>query len=186
MLFRSINDGLWASPINSVAPTPSSADPRSGIAAVSPVPGVVEVFWVRSDGMVLTNTRHPEVNGGRWSNPINDVAPSPGSADPRGGIAAVCPAAGVVEVFWIRSDGMVLTNGRHPAVSNGRWNNPINDVAPLPGSADPRSALAAVSHGPGCAEVYWVRSDGMVLGNTRHPEVNGGHWNHPTMRTVAL
>jgi hypothetical protein len=36
-----------------------------------------------------------------------------------------------------------------------------------------------VSHGPGSAEVYWVRSDGMVFSNSRHPQVNGGHWNHP-------
>ncbi|MFF9158369.1 hypothetical protein ACF1AB_39790 [Streptomyces sp. NPDC014846] len=162
--------GFWNNPINNVAPKPGSADPRTGIAAVSTAPGVVQAFWVRSDGMVFTNVRNPSDS---WNNPINNVAPNPGSADPRAGIAAVSTAPGVVEVFWVRPDGMVFTNVRNP---NGTWNNPINNVAPNPGSADPRAGIAAVSTAPGVVEVFWVRPDGMVFTNVRNPN---GTWNNP-------
>ena len=156
---------------------PGSADPRSGVAAVSPVPGVVEVFWVRPDGMVFTNAREPNINGGRWNNPI-PIASAPGSADPRSGVAAVSPVPGVVEVFWVRPDGMVFTNAREPNINGGRWNNPI-PIASAPGSADPRSGVAAVSPVPGIIEVFWVRPDGMVFTNAREPNINGGRWNNP-------
>ena len=83
--------------------------------------------------MVFTNARDPGMNGGNWNNPV-PIAPLPGSADPRTGVAAVCPAAGFVEVFWVRPDGMVFINARDPNVNMGRWNNPI-PIAPAPGSA---------------------------------------------------
>jgi len=145
--------------------------------AVSAVPGYVEVFWVRPDGMVFTNGRDPNVNRGRWNNPIA-IAPNPGSADPRSGVAAISTVPGIVEVFWIRPDGMVFTNGRDPGVNGGQWNNPIA-IAPNPGSADPRSGVAAVSRSPGSVEVFWVRPDGVVFTNGRDPGVNGGQWNNP-------
>ena len=171
-----VNGGNWNNPIP-IAPNPGSADPRSGVAAVCPAPGIVEVFWVRPDGMVFTNARDPNVNGGNWNNPI-PIAPNPGSADPRSGVAAVCPAPGIVEVFWVRPDGMVFTDPRDPNVNGGNWNNPI-PIAPNPGSADPRSGVAAVCPAPGIVEVFWVRPDGMVFTNARDPNVNGGNWNNP-------
>src|SRR5436190_16985665 len=133
-----INPGSWTSVIP-IVPLPGYAGLRGGIFAVCPAPGIVEVFWVRPDGMVFTNARDPNINNGNWNNPINNVAPLPGSADPRSGVAAVCPAPGIVEVFWVRPDGMVFTNARDPNINNGNWNNPINNVAPLPGSAVIRS-----------------------------------------------
>jgi hypothetical protein len=171
-----LNGGRWNNPIP-IAPNPGSADPRSAVAAVCPAEGIVEVFWIRPDGMVFTNARDPHINGGNWNNPI-PIAPNPGSADPRGGIVAVSPAPGIVEVFWIRPDGMVFTNARHPSLNGGRWNNPI-PIAPNPGSADPRSGIAAVSPGPGIVEVFWIRPDGMVFTNARDPGINGGRWNNP-------
>jgi hypothetical protein len=111
--------------------------------AVSPAPGWTEVFWVRPDGMVFTNAKIPGFNGGQWNNPINDVAAAAGSADPRSGVAAVSPAPGWTEVFWVRPDGMVFTNAKIPGFNGGQWNNPINDVAPNPGSASIRDVGAA-------------------------------------------
>ena len=70
-----VNGGACANPIP-IAANPGSADPRSGVAAVSESPGTVEVFWVRPDGMVFTNAR---VNGGAWANPI-PIAANAGSA----------------------------------------------------------------------------------------------------------
>jgi hypothetical protein len=175
------NQGNWNNPINNIAPAPGSADPRSGVTAVSTAPGAVEVFWIRSDGMVFTNGRIPNFNQGNWNNPINNVAPASGSADPRSGVAAVSTAPGAVEVFWIRSDGMVFTNGRIPNLNQGNWNNPINNVAPAPGSADPRSGVAAVSTEPGAVEVFWIRHDGMVFTNGRIPNFNQGNWNNPIL-----
>jgi len=171
-----INGGNWNNPMP-IAPAPGSADPRSGVAAVCPTPGIVEVFWVRPDGMVFTNARDPHINGGRWNNPI-PIAPAPGSADPRSGVAAVCPTPGIVEVFWVRPDGMVFTNARDYHFNGGNWNNPI-PIAPAPGSADPRSQVAAVCPAPGIVEVFWVRPDGMVFTNARDPHFNGGNWNNP-------
>ena len=171
-----INSGNWNNPIP-IASNPGSADPRSGVAAVCPAPGIVEVFWVRPDGMVFTNARDPHINSGNWNNPI-PIAPNPGSADPRSGVAAVCPAPGIVEVFWVRPDGMVFTNARDPHINNGNWNNPI-PIAPNPGSADPRSGVAAVCPAPGIVEVFWVRPDGMVFTNARDPHINSGNWNNP-------
>ena len=162
--------GGWNNPINNVAPNPGSADPDSGVAAVAHSSGVVEVFWIRPDGMVFTNVRNPDLT---WNNPINNVAPNPGSADPRSGVAAVAHSSGVVEVFWIRPDGMVFTNVRNPDLT---WNNPINNVAPNPGSADPRSGVAAVAHSSGVVEVFWIRPDGMVFTNVRNPDLT---WNNP-------
>jgi hypothetical protein len=83
--------------------------------------------------MVFTNARDYHFNGGNWNNPI-PIAPAPGSADPRSQVAAVCPAPGIVEVFWVRPDGMVFTNARDPHFNGGNWNNPIA-IAPAPGSA---------------------------------------------------
>ena len=59
-------------------PVPGSHPSSSGF-AVSPAPGIVEVFWVRPDGMVFTNARDPNINGGNWNNPI-PIAANPGSA----------------------------------------------------------------------------------------------------------
>jgi hypothetical protein len=119
---------------------PRKAPPATTF-AVCPGSGIVEVFWVRPDGMVFTNGRDPNINGGKWNNPI-PIAPNPESADPRSGVAAVCPAPGIVEVFWVRPDGMVFTNGRDPNINGGKWNNPINDVAPYVGSAGIRDIEA--------------------------------------------
>jgi hypothetical protein len=145
--------------------------------AVGPACGVVEVFWVRPDGMVFTNGRDPNFNGGNWNNPI-PIAPAPGSADTRSGVAAVCSIPGTVEVFWVRPDGMVFTNARDPNINGGNWNNPM-PIAAAPGSADPRSGVAAVCPSPGTVEVFWLRPDGMVFTNARDPNINGGNWNNP-------
>lgn len=169
------NGGNWNNPIP-IAPNPGSADPRGGVAAVCPGPGIVEVFWVRPDGMVFTNARDPGINAGNWNNPI-PIAPA-GAADPRSGVAAVSPAPGIVEVFWVRPDGMVFTNARDPNLNGGNWNNPM-PIAPLPGSADPRSPVAAVCPAAGIVEVFWIRPDGMVFTNARNPAFNAGKWNNP-------
>jgi len=171
-----INNGNWNNPIP-IAPNQGSADPRSGVAAISHSPGVVEVFWIRPDGMVFTNARDPNINNGNWNNPI-PIAPNPDSADPRSGVAAVSHSPRVVEVFWIRPDGMVFTNARNPRFNNGNWNNPI-PIAADPGSADPRSGVAAVSHSPRIVEVFWIRPDGLVFTNARTPHLNNGNWNNP-------
>jgi hypothetical protein len=173
------NQGNWNQPINPVGSAAGSADPRSRVAAVSTSPGTTEVFWIRGDGMVFTNGRSPNFNQGNWNQPINPVGPAPGSADPRSGIAAVCSSPGTVEVFWIRGDGMVFTNGRSPNFNQGNWNQPINSVASAPGSADPRSGVAAVCSSPGAVEVFWIRPDGMVFTNARIPNFNQGNWNQP-------
>ena len=102
--------------------------------SLSREPKAVEVFWIRPDGMVFTNARDPSFNNGNWNNP-NPIAANPGSADPRSGIAAVfLHLPKIVEVFWVRPDGMVFTNARDPNFNNGNWNNPI-PIAANPGSA---------------------------------------------------
>ena len=170
------NQGNWNNPIP-IAPNPGSADPRSGVAAVSRMPGAIDVFWVRPDGMVFVNARNPGFNNGNWNNPI-PIAPNPGSADPRSGVAAVSSLPGSVDVFWVRADGIVFNNSLYPNLNNGNWNNPI-PIAPNPGSADPRSGVAAVSREPGAIDVFWVRPDGMVFVNARNPHFNSGNWNNP-------
>jgi hypothetical protein len=47
----------------------------------------------------------------------------------------VCSSLNTAEVFWIRGDGMIFTNAQNPSVNRNNWNNPINSVAPSPGSA---------------------------------------------------
>jgi hypothetical protein len=128
-----INSGNWNNPVP-IAAAAGAADPRSGVAAVCPAPGIVEVFWVRPDGMVFTNARDPHINSGNWNNPV-PIAAAAGAADPRSGVAAVCPAPGIVEVFWVRPDGMVFTNARDPRIDHGNWNkNPV-PIAEAAGAA---------------------------------------------------
>jgi hypothetical protein len=170
------NQGNWNNPIP-IAPHPGSADVRSGVAAVSRMPGAIDVFWIRPDGMVFVNARNPGFNQGNWNNPI-PIAPHPGNADPRSGVAAVSSLPGSVDVFWVRPDGMVFNNSLYPNLNNGNWNNPI-PIAPNPGSANPSSRIAAVSREPGAIDVFWVRPDGMVFVNARNPHFNNGNWNNP-------
>jgi hypothetical protein len=177
-----INSGNWNNPVP-IAAAVGAADPRSGVAAVCPAPGIVEVFWVRPDGMVFTNARDPHINSGNWNNPV-PIAAAAGAADPRSGVAAVCPAPGIVEVFWVRPDGMVFTNARDPRINSGNWNNPV-PIAAAAGAADPRSGVAAVCPAPGIVEVFWVRPDGMVFTNARDPHINSGNWNNPVPIAAA-
>jgi hypothetical protein len=84
--------------------------------------------------MVFTNARDPHINSGNWNNPV-PIAAAAGAADPRSGVAAVCPAPGIVEVFWVRPDGMVFTNARDPRIDHGNWNkNPV-PIAEAAGAA---------------------------------------------------
>jgi hypothetical protein len=183
--FNQLLDAFFPSTIAASIPGPNPDNPfpllqfKQGTGSsfsLSTATDAVEVFWIRSDGMVFTNGRDPNFNQDNWNNPINNVAPAPGSADPRSGVAAVSAQPGAVEVFWIRPDGMVFTKSRDPNINQGNWNNPINNVAPAPGSADPRSGIAAVSTQRGTVEVFWIRPDGTVLTNARDPIINQGNW----------
>ncbi len=167
------NVGKWNYPITIAAP--GAADPRSGIAAVSREPSAIDVFWIRSDGAVLSNALNPTFNDYKWNNPITIAAP--GAADPRSGIAAVSREPSAIDVFWIRSDGAVLSNALNPTFNDYKWNNPITIAAP--GAADPRSGIAAVSREPSAIDVFWIRSDGAVLSNALNPTFNDYKWNNP-------
>ena len=132
-----------------LAPT-GSASTASDIAAVSRIPGSMEVWWIAKDGSVQDAYWYA---GQPWRQ--FQLAPA-GSASTSGGIAAVSRIPGSMEVWWVGPNG---------SVQDAYWydGQPWRQLQVAPaGSASTSTDIAAVSRIPGSMEVWWVGPNGSV------------------------
>jgi len=81
--------------------TDGAAVPSSRVAAVSRIPGGMELWWIAPDGSVQGAFWY---EGGGWGR--YELAPA-GSASLFGGIAAVSRIAGSMELWFVGQDGSV-------------------------------------------------------------------------------
>jgi hypothetical protein len=144
-----------------LAPPGSSAF-LGKIAAISRIPGSMEVWWIAQDGSVQDANWY---EGRQWNQ--FTLAP-PGSADTTSRIAAVSRIPNSMEIWWIGPYGSV--EGAY-WYEGGQWNR--YQLAP-PGSADWGAGITAVSRIPNSMEVWWVGLDGSVQDANWY---EGGQWN---------
>ena len=139
----------------------NSAGLAGGVAAVSRIPGSMEVFFVGAGGEVRDSYWY---DGGAWQG--FELAPS-GSASTTGGIAAVSRVPNSMEVFYVGPNGEVRDNYWY---EGGYWQG--FELAPA-GSASPNGGVTAVSRIPNSMEVWWIGADGSVQGAYWY---EGGQW----------
>jgi cell wall-associated NlpC family hydrolase len=128
-----------------------------GPVALSPSPGVVDVFWKGTDA----NLYHKWYSGGVWNGP-QSLGAGPLGSDP----VPVVTGSGVVDVFWKGTDA----NLYHKWYSGGVWNGP-QSLGAGPLGSDP----VPVSPSPGVVDVFWKGTDA----NLYHKWYSGGVWNGP-------
>jgi len=126
------------------------ASANGGIAAVSRIPGSMEVWWINQDGSVHDAFWY---DNAQWRH--LEIAP-PGSASANSGIAAVSRIPSHMDVWWIDEDGSVQDAFWY---DNAQWKR--YEIAP-PDSASANSGIAAVSRIPSSMEVWWIGTDGSV------------------------
>jgi hypothetical protein len=138
-----------------------SAATTSPVAAVSRIPGSMELWYVAPNGSVQDKFWY---DGTNWNG--FELAPA-GSASPAGGIAAVSRIPGSMEVWWIGQDGSVQGAYWYDGANWGRY-----ELAPA-GSASPAGGIAALSRIPGSMEVWFVGPDGSLQDKYWY---DGGNW----------
>jgi hypothetical protein len=145
--------GPWATPFEIARA--GSAQPGM-IAAVSRMPGQVDVFWIDLNGGVISNFWNENFNNGNWNTPYAIAGPNSALA---GGITATARMPGHLDVFWIAPDLSVRTN--YWDVS-GTWGTPFSIAGPnsaLPG------AITAVGRVPNHLDVFWTSAMQQVFTN---------------------
>jgi hypothetical protein len=168
-----VDSGKWR-PTLPIAPAQAAHVP-SGLASVSRLPGLADVFWIGPDGGVGTNFANPTVDNGDWHTPFPIAPPRAARADSP--VAAVTRFNGAVDVFWIGPDGAVVTTWFNPALDSGHWHTPF-PITP-PGAARANSPLAAVTRLNGLLDVYWIGPDGAIATNFANPTLQNGVWQRP-------
>jgi hypothetical protein len=126
------------------------------IAAVSPSPGEMRLFWIALDGSVQMASI---LAGNHWVLRELVKAGSAHSASPIGGIAAISRIPTSAEVWYVGADGSVQDLYWY---QGGQWQNFTLVEASGPPSASPTRGIAAVSRIPTSMEVWYVGSDGSV------------------------
>lgn len=140
---------------------PGAAPPGSAFSVVSRLPEQIDAFWVAGDGSIRSTWWNPDAAWGDVSTRPFSVA-GPGSAHPGSALSAVGRRPDHLDVFWVRSDGAVMTNWWHAAPGAAWENHEPFPVAP-PGSARPTPpAIATVSRHPEQIDVFWIAADGSV------------------------
>ncbi len=138
-----------------------SADPKTRVAAVSRIPGSMELWWIAPNGSVQAAYWY---EGGNWQR--YELAPQ-GSAAPGGGIDAVSRIPGSMEVWWVGSNGSIQAAFWY---EGGSWQR--YELAPA-GSASLGGALSAVSRISNSMELWWIGSNGSIQANYWY---EGGNW----------
>ena len=138
-----------------------SAAGSARVAAVSRIPGSMEMWWVGDDGSVHDAYWYDNAT---WQQFILAGA---GSASTNGGITATSRVPGSMEVWWIGPDGAV-----HDAYwyDNATWQQ---FILAGPGSAATGGGITVVSRIPTSMEVWWIGADGSVQGAYWY---DGGNW----------
>jgi hypothetical protein len=144
-----------------LAPANSNAGVRT-IAAVSRIPGSMEIWWIAPNGSVQAAYWYEGQDGWRRY----ELAPA-GSASTDGGVAAVSRIPTSMEVWWVGRDGSVQAAFWYDGGQWGRY-----QLAPA-GSASVHGGIKAVSRIPTSMEVWWVGPDGSVQDAYWY---DGGQW----------
>ena len=168
-----VDSSMWQ-PTLSVASARAAHVP-AGLAAVSRLPGLADLFWVGPDGAIATNFAHTGIDGGNWHTPFPISPPRAARADSP--VACVTRFKGAVDVFWIGPDGALATTWFNPDLDAGRWHTPF-PITP-PGAARPNSPLAAVTRLNGRLDVYYVGPDGAIATAFANPSLQNGVWQRP-------
>ncbi|MFG3053033.1 hypothetical protein ACGFZP_19065, partial [Kitasatospora sp. NPDC048239] len=129
---------------------PGSASTNGGIAAVSRIPGSMELWFTGANGTVQAAYWY---DGSPWKR--YELAP-PGSASTNGGIAAVSRIPGSMEVWFTGANGSIQDRFWY---EGNAWQG--FELAPS-GSASTSGGIAAVSRIPGSMEVWFTGGDGSV------------------------
>jgi hypothetical protein len=81
-----------------------------------------------------------------------------------------------LDVFWVAPDGAIRSHWWRQGFPNGAWaeHEPFN-IAP-PGSAQPGTAVAAVSREPEQLDVFWVAPDGAIRSHWWRQGFPNGAW----------
>jgi len=122
-----------------------------GIAAVSRVPGSIEVMWIGNDGSIQDANWYA---GQGWN---FGAIPYQVRAS-KGGIAVLSRIPESLELFWVGEDG---------SIQDAFWYsgpNPIWQTFTLAdqGSASTRSTIAAASRIPNSMEIFWADDNGIL------------------------
>ncbi|WP_148712692.1 hypothetical protein [Corallococcus sp. AB030] len=129
---------------------PGSASGSSGIAAVSRIPGSMELWWVGGNGSVEGAYWY---DGQPWAR--YQIA-GPGSASTSSGIAAVSRIPGSMELWWVGGNGSVEGAYWYDGQPWARY-----ELA-NPGKASASGGIAAVSRIPGSMELWYVGGNGSI------------------------
>jgi hypothetical protein len=141
---------------------PNGSAPAGGkVAAVSRIPGSMELWWIGGDGSVQGAFWY---EGGQWQR--YQLAPA-GSASSTGGIAALSRIPNSMEVWWIGPNGSVQDAFWY---EGGQWQR--FELAPA-GSASSSSGIGAVHRIPNSMEVWWIGPNGSVQDAFWY---DGGQW----------
>ena len=132
-----------------------------GVAAVSRIPGSMELWYVAPNGSIQDRYWY---EGSNWQG--FELAP-PGSAAPTSGIAAVSRIPGSMELWWVAPNGSVQGAYWYDGGGWGRY-----ELAP-PDSASPTGGIAAVSRIPGSMELWFVGTNGSIQDRYWY---DGGSW----------
>ncbi|MFB8173766.1 hypothetical protein ACFC60_38030, partial [Kitasatospora purpeofusca] len=127
-----------------------SASTTGGIAAVSRIPGSMEVWYVGGNGSVQD---HFWYEGSTWQR--FELSP-PGSASTHSGVTAVSRIPGSMELWYVGGNGSVQDRFWY---EGSTWQG--FELAPA-GSASVTTGLAAVSRVPGSMEVWFTGGDASV------------------------
>ncbi|HEX6526031.1 MAG TPA: hypothetical protein VF070_39365 [Streptosporangiaceae bacterium] len=139
---------------------PGAADFDSGIAVVSRRPDHLDVFWVASDGAVVTQW-WDAASGQGWGDHTAFAIAPPGSARPGSPVSVVARTANHLDVFWVGADGAIGTQWWDAAAGQSWGDHTAFAITP-PGAAGPDGGLAAVARTPNHLDVFWVGADGAI------------------------
>lgn len=149
----------WNELPRALAPAGSAAA-HAQVALAPRLPGLVNHFWISTDGSVVCDG--------------SSIAGA-GSAHADGKVAAVARTPDNLDVFWINPDGSVWTHWWHAAPENDwKYHAPF-PVAPA-GSAQPGGGLGVVARRADQLDVFWIGPDG-AIGTTWWNPTSG--WGKP-------
>ena len=144
------------------------------IVSVARLPGVLDVFWIGTNGGIYT-TWWADNRAEGWSGhtfPITD----PNLAGITGGLAAVARYPNQLDVFWVAPDGSIWSTWWSANAAEG-WTRHAYRITE-PGVAASNSPITAVSRFPEHLDVFWIGPDGSVRSTWWNARVAGGWTNH--------
>ena len=157
---------------------PGLVRPQSPLAAVSRNSERLDVFWIRTDGGIGSIAwQAGERPGNAWEPPFPTTPPNrPGITRADSPLAAVSRTSTRLDVFWIGPDGGLGSTFWEAGAFPGNAWAPSDFPVARPGSARPRSPLAAVTRGQNRIDLFWIRPDGGIGGAFWQAGVNNNAW----------